>query len=467
MFKSIFTRLLATYLFLILLLTGSLAVLLSYAVRQQIFHEKDKTLTAAAAQATAAVDGYYRDALRRTELQTTLDNLGYVTDSTIYAVRVDKASLSEPGDTQVEAVLAEDYLREDLRRILEGESVYRKRQFSRLLATDVAFKGVPLTVDQKIIGAVLVFAPLSETTAYLTRVNSVIAGTALAAVIISTCFIYVTAARISRPLRTVEQTARRLAAGEAVDDLSIRTGDEVEKLAASFNYLKQQLATTERIRQEFIANVSHDLRTPLTSINGFIRAMLDGLVPPDQYPKYLGLMQGETQRLMRLTSDILELAKIQSGNLRLDRQELPATAVLEEVVAAAGPVKAEKQITVTIDCPSELKVYTDPDRFRQIIRNLLNNAYRFTDIGGTIILRVREEKDRTVVFVQDNGAGIAAADLPHIFERFYRGGEPSRRVEGTGLGLSIVRHLVESHGGAIRVESEAGRGTVFIFYLPR
>ncbi len=457
MYKSIFTRLLATYLLLTILVTGSLAMLLSHGFKRYIFMEKDRVLSAAALKVESVVDRYYQGELSQNELQIALDNLGYITDSTIYALKVDKTTLYNSQNRQLEAELAEGYLLEDLQKILEGENIYRKKLFSKILDTEVVFKGTPLRVDQQIIGAVLIFSPLSEITTYLVKINSLIAGTALAAIIISFFFIFITAARISRPIREMERAARQLAAGEAAQDLAVHTGDELERLADSFNYMKKQLESTENMRREFIGNVSHDLRTPLTSINGFVQGMLDGLVQPAQYHKYLSLMQDETQRLMRLTGDILELAKIQSGNIKLNKKAISIRDTLEKIVGSAGLAQGlNNNITITIDCDPQLQVQADPDRFRQIVGNIISNALRFTENVGSVAVQVREQKEWVEFIIKDTGAGINQEDLPYIFERFYRGDKSRRGQEGTGLGLCIVKNLVDLHGGYIRAESRAG-----------
>jgi hypothetical protein len=166
MYKSIFTRLMATYLLLTLLVTGSLALLLSYGFSRYVFMEKDRVLSITAHKVESIINDYYQGKLQQKEMQIALDNLGYVNDSTIYALKVDKKSLYNSQNRQLEAELADGYLLEDLKKILDGENIYRKKQFSKTLETDVVFKGTPLKVDQQITGAVLIFSPLSGITTY-------------------------------------------------------------------------------------------------------------------------------------------------------------------------------------------------------------------------------------------------------------------------------------------------------------
>lgn len=465
-FKSIFTRLLITYLLLTLAVTSSLALLLSYGFNHYVFTEKQRVLQAAASKVENLVNSYYQGQFSQEELQIALDNLGFISDSTIYALKVDKNQLHSAQNQKLEAEIAEGYLLEDLLSILDGGTVYRKKQFSRAMDTDVVFLGAPLEVGHQIIGAVLVFSPLSEINTYLKKINLIIGGTALAAIIISFFFIYISASRISRPIREMGKAARQLAAGEASPELSIKTGDEVEELASSFNYMRDQLVATEHMRREFIANVSHELRTPLTSINGFVQGIRDGLVKPEQYPKYLGLIQDETRRLMRLTGDILELAKIQSGYIKITKHTFPAGAIINEVINSFILSGTDVGITITALCAPEVKVLADPDRLRQVLTNLIGNAVRHSGLDGMVTVQAEQENDKTVFKVSDTGTGIAPEDLPYIFERFYRGENRRPGSEGSGLGLCIVKNLVELQGGCIRAESQIGIGTSIFFCLP-
>jgi len=462
--RSIFSRLLITYFLLTLLLTGSLAGMLSYGFNRYIFTEKNRVFSAAADRASEAVNRYYQGQYSAQEMQIALDNLGYITDSTIYAIKLDKQELGK-SIQETTSQLEEECLPGDLRQILDGKSVFRKKQFSRILDTDVAFLGTPLQVDGKIIGAILIFSPLNETKAYLGRINAILGGTALLFLIISFFIVYLAAARISRPIREMEQAVLSLAAGENLPELSIKTGDEVEFLANSLNYMCRQIEITERIRREFVANVSHDLRTPLTSINGFIQGMTDGLVPPEEYPRYLAMVQTETRRLMNLTGDILELAKIQSGGVQLQKSRLSLRPFLENITGQFD-LSGHPGLVIKITCPPELQVWADGDRLQQILYNLIANSLRYGEGVGEIEISAQEQESGVGFIVSDHGPGIAPEDIPFIFERFYRGHKHRPGEEGSGLGLSIVRDLLELHGGSIRAENLPGQGAAFIFWLP-
>lgn len=288
---------------------------------------------------------------------------------------------------------------------------------------------------------------------------------ALAAVILSGIMIYLAALKITKPLKIMEEGAIQLAAGEQINDLAVHSGDELEKMAKAFNNMKNQISTAENMRRDFMASVSHDLRTPLTSINGFVQGMLDGLVKPQDYPKYLNIIKTETNRLMGLTGEILESAKIQSGEITLARKYFLVGNTLEEILESTGMRENPKNIELMMDCPDGLELYADQYRFKQILINILDNALKYTGKNGKIKLTITPEDGGIKLSVQDNGKGIAPQDLPFIFEKFYRADKSRQEVEGgTGLGLNITKMLVEQHGGRISASSTYGQGTEIVIF---
>jgi len=466
MFRSIFNRLMITYVLLVILITGSLAVFMSIGFNRYVFHEKKLLLTAAAVKVQSLTNQFHEEALTKAELQAGIDSLGFLSDATIYVVKVNKNTLNQPAGINLAQQISSNYLLNDLKSILNGKTVYRKKQFSEALNADVVFFGTPLQQEHKTVGAILIFAPLSPINAWLTRINIIILGTALLALIISFFFISFASARISKPIKQMEEITHKIAKGEESPELSINTGDEIEQLANSFNHMKKQVESTERMRRDFIANVSHELRTPLTSINGFVQGMLDGLIQPPQYPRYLSIIQEETQRLMRLTGDILDLAKIQGEQLQLQKQNLSAREQLDKILKAFAILCERKNIRFDINCAPDLFVWADPDRLQQILFNIIDNAIRHAADGQIISISVQKQANSLQYFVTDYGAGIPPEDLPYVFERFYRGDKSRNGNNGSGLGLSIVKNLIVLHGGQIQVKSQIGKGTTFVFDFP-
>lgn len=226
----------------------------------------------------------------------------------------------------------------------------------------------------------------------------------------------------------------------------------------------------EKMRTEFVANVTHELRTPLTAIQGFAETLLDGaLDDPDAARHFVGIIKQESESLARLIEDLLDLSHIESGKWKMYREPIQVAHLVQETVERMGPQAQEKGITLEVHVPAELPEITgDPRRLSQVLLNLMSNALKYTPSGGTVSVRAWEEDRWVRVSVADTGVGIPKADLPRVFERFYRVDKArSRATGGTGLGLSIAKHIVEAHGGSITVESDVGQGATFTFSLPK
>ena len=229
------------------------------------------------------------------------------------------------------------------------------------------------------------------------------------------------------------------------------------------------LRRLEGLRREFVANVSHELKTPLTSIKGFVETLLDGAVDdPVNNRKFLQIIAGHTEQLTRLIDDLLALSQIESREAGLALAPVPLRPVLEETLLMLKPQLDHRQIVVELDLPTDLPpLKADRDRLKQAVLNLLDNAVKFNVEGGTITISASPGHEAVLIHVTDAGIGIPPEDLPRIFERFYRVDKArSRQLGGTGLGLSIVKHIAEAHGGAASVQSQLGRGSTFSLRWP-
>jgi two-component system phosphate regulon sensor histidine kinase PhoR len=230
-----------------------------------------------------------------------------------------------------------------------------------------------------------------------------------------------------------------------------------------------ELRRLERVRRDFVANVSHELKTPLTAIQGFAETLLGGALEDAQNSRrFLEIIRDHAVRLGRLTDDLLKLSQIEAGKLELDLHPVAVIELIESCVETARLQAAQKQLALVVDAaPGLPSVRADSSRLREVLQNLLDNAVQYTPAGGRITVRAAPGEGGVVISVADTGIGIPQADQERIFERFYRvDAARSREVGGTGLGLSIARHLVEAHGGRLTVESEVGRGSTFSVFLP-
>lgn len=269
------------------------------------------------------------------------------------------------------------------------------------------------------------------------------------------------------PLRRTTRAARRIAEGDLSSRVKEEGDAEPRELARAFNQMAANLQESERQKDEFFALVSHELRTPLTSIIGYLELVLDAEDLSDDDRRFLEIVERNARRLLRLVGDMLFIAQVEAGRLTLERGPVDLLKVARESVDAAQPSAQRDMVTLTLDGTPVGIVEGDFDRLGQTIDNLISNALKFTPKGKEIDVRVADTDHGVEVAVCDQGAGIPADDLNHLFERFYRSSSPARRsVPGVGLGLAIVKTIIDAHDGVVWITSEEGTGTTVTFTIP-
>ena len=278
---------------------------------------------------------------------------------------------------------------------------------------------------------------------------------------------------VYRPLRRITTATEQYASGNMHYELSVDSEDEMGYLAASLNYMAHQIARGEEDQKKFIANISHDFRSPLTSVSGFLEAMLDGTIPPENHGKYLRIVQNETSRLTKLTNGLLALNNLNTSGMLLNRTDFNINGMIRRVAASFEQTCAKKHVTLELVLlGEELYANGDEERIEQVLYNLTDNAIKFTQPGqgsaGVVRIESSERHNKVFVSVKDNGIGSPKKDISQIFDRFYKTDlSRGRDKTGTGLGLSIVREIVRAHGENINVVSTEGVGSEFTFSLPR
>jgi signal transduction histidine kinase len=233
--------------------------------------------------------------------------------------------------------------------------------------------------------------------------------------------------------------------------------------------LAEKLSQVDKLKSQFVENVSHDLRTPITSIKGYIDNLLDGIYGEltEKQTRNLKRVQDKCDELISLVNDLLDLSRIESGAITLQAKDVFLRELIEEVIISIKPQAEENNISISFACESGLMVIADSNRFRQILTNLLDNAVKFTEYGGAVNVDVIDKNDEVEISVSDTGIGIPESEKQKIFDRFYQSTLTTKGVtKGTGLGLAIAKSLVEMHGGQLKVESELGKGSRFYFTLP-
>jgi two-component system sensor histidine kinase BaeS len=334
-------------------------------------------------------------------------------------------------------------------------------------------KGVSLTVDGNVVGYLLFtpapnrWSPGTPEGNFVASVNQATIFSALGAALIALILGGILAYTMTHSLRELTTATRRLAKGELGHQVKVRSKDEIGELASSLNQMSAELAHANDLRQRMTADIAHDLRTPLSVIMGYTEALSDGKLKAS--PEMFGVMHTEALHLSHLIDDLKTLSLADAGELPLMPQPIASGELLKRT-ASAHQVEAEKKnVQIGVDADPGLPLITvDVERMAQVLGNLVSNALRYTPAGGRVDLSAYAQNGSVLLRVADTGSGIAAEDLPFVFERSFRGDKARTQPNGeTGLGLAIAKSLVEAQGGTIEVESTPGQGTAFTIRLPK
>ena len=349
-----------------------------------------------------------------------------------------------------------------------GSRYYQTGTFYNQFTSEMLSVFSPITVNYKVRGYVVIHKPVSSLVSYANGLVAIAYETLgllfLAAFVVLILFTYV----VYIPIRKITKAADEYAAGNFEKKIDVHSNDEIGYLAASLNYMANELNTLEDDQKKFVSNVSHDFRSPLTSIKGYVEAMLDGTIPVEMQDKYLNIILFETERLNKLTKSLLELNKFGSHGTMLDITDFDINHTIRMTVQTFEGRCMEKRITFNLILTGEkLFVSADMSKIEQVLYNLIDNAIKFSHTDSTITIETTEKNDKIFVSVKDTGIGIPGDSIKKIWERFYKTDlSRGKDKKGTGLGLSIVKEIVQAHGENINCISTEGVGTEFIFTLP-
>ncbi|SBU01546.1 putative Histidine kinase [Candidatus Promineifilum breve] len=339
----------------------------------------------------------------------------------------------------------------------------RRRFFMRRFAGVFVF--AVLSAILLLVGLIMLavrFSGSSIGTAELTLIAACVAVPFLFGILMVGGFAF---SRLGSPLADLMAAADAVAAGDLSARVPERGRGNMARLAARFNRMTAELERAEQTRRNLTADVAHELRTPLHILQGNLEGVLDGVYQPSD--DHIAAMLDETRLLARLVDELQTLSLAEAGELPLHRRALPAADLLADVAARFAPAAADTGVALeVIDAGAALAVTVDPDRLDQALSNLVGNALRHTPAGGRVTLSAQKAPSGVEIIVSDSGAGIDPADLPFIFDRFWRGDRARTRGSGAGLGLPIARRLVEAHGGRIIANSAPGVGTTMTVWLP-
>ena len=477
-----FARIMSVVLAVILILTVSFGVIGLFAIRQERISARLDALTVEArdiawlaAQNTGSSFFYF---YRSPGLSTTdyltqkarqvyqrygayivvVDRQGRVMDNFSLAMEENPDFITSLDGTELSSVMD---------KVLSGEEIALRSSGSSAPTFTV---GVPFVRSGRVLGAVLIRTPAQQVEDNVADLILPLILLAAGALVLSGVVLFLYIRSVMRPLRKLTAAARAMSEGDFSVRVDPRAGaGEVSALSSAFDSMAQKLADTEAHRREFVANVSHELRSPVTTISGFAQAMEDGTIPPEDHGKYLALIRQESQRLTKLISDLLALSRLERDDAELQQRPFDLCEMLRRVAIRRMNDLEGKHIALSFQLEQETcTVLADPDRIEQVAVNLLDNAIKFTPAGGHIVLGVSCSGNHATCRVEDDGIGISPADMPRIFDRFFTADRAHTAGKGTGLGLSICQRIMAMHGERIWAEERPeGTGAALCFTLSR
>ena len=349
-----------------------------------------------------------------------------------------------------------------------GNRSYSIGRYNGLFKTDMLSVSAPITGNYNTYGYVLIHLPMSQLKDAQNGVLNILYITSLLIFALSLIILLVFTKTVYLPLRKITVGANEYAAGNLEYRIDVNTHDEMGYLANTLNYMSDELNKMEEYQKNFIANVSHDFRSPLTSIKGYLEAILDGTIPPEMYEKYLSRVISETERLHKLTESMLTLNSLDNKGY-LSRSNFDINRVIKDTAASFEGTCDSKNIVFDLTFSDNIQmVYADLGKIQQVLYNLIDNAIKFSHHNSTIYIQANSRYEKIFISVKDTGIGIPKDSLKKIWERFYKTDlSRGKDKRGTGLGLSIVKEIIQAHGENIDVVSTEGVGTEFIFSLPR
>ncbi len=321
--------------------------------------------------------------------------------------------------------------------------------------------------DGRTLGYVISLSSTARENNLISRTRRAVINSSVWVMLAAVIAIYFITERIIHPLRSMTSAAKEFAKGNFESRVVVNGDDEVAALGNAFNNMAESLGNLEKMRNSFLANISHDLRTPMTTISGFIDGINSGAIPPEKHEYYLGVISAEVHRLSRLVSQILDISRLESGDRKFTFEDFDVAEVARLILISFEKKIDDKRLDVEFDVENDsMPVHADKDAIYQVLYNLCHNAIKFSNEGGKFRISMLHKDGKVLISVFDEGQVIPQEDLPLIFDRFYKS-DKSRGLDrsGVGLGLYICKTIVDAHGEEISVESRIGFGTEFRFTL--
>ncbi len=409
--------------------------------------------------------GLYTSETDLETVKTQLDFLAVYLDSTI---RIINPSGRLVLDTNVPLNVEEVVMIENFDPTATAGSYYMVNDFFGSFDSEMLSVFAPITSSYMVKGYVVIHCDMNDIQASCNSMLNISYITMVILLLLSLIILIFFTEMVYIPLRKITYATEQYAAGNMHYEFQVESDDEIGYLAVCLNYMASQIASAEDDQKKFVANVSHDFRSPLTSIRGYLEAMIDGTIPPEQHEKYLGIVLNETERLTNLTNSLLTLNNLNTKGMMLNRTDFNINQIIRNTAASFEGTCRKKTIAIELVLTGdEMYVNADKDRIQQVLYNLIDNAIKFSHHDSVIRVETSLKKNKLFVSVKDTGIGIPKEDLKLIWDRFYKSDlSRGKDKKGTGLGLSIVKEIINCHNEHINVISTEGVGSEFIFSLP-
>lgn len=341
--------------------------------------------------------------------------------------------------------------------------------FNNIFSGTMISIGIPIYTEEDLKGYLILHTSMTELDSLQDNMLSIMYMPFLVMILVVGIVLAYLSGTVLRPIAKINNTAREYAKGNFEARTGVKRKDELGELSDSLEYMASELSKLDEYRKNFIANISHDFRSPLTSIKGYLEAMLDGTIPVEKYDRYLNIVLNESKRLTKLTSSLLELNDFDTYGPILKRQTFDIVDVIKETRNTVEGLCEEKNIDFRLKCPAEdTIVYADKMKIGQVVYNLIDNAIKFSPKDGRITVTVYDKNGKLFISVKDEGPGIEKDKQNKVWDRFYKtDSSRGRDKQGTGLGLSITREIIKAHNENINLISTEGAGSEFVFTLTK
>lgn len=465
--KGLFSKMVATFTAIIAISFVITAAVLSYWFEGYYFEQRKTQLIKESEFISVVAVKYLDGDMSHERVAETLSSIGNYLSTNIWMAD-NYGIVYAVSNNKYKNLIGKQVLTDELEELRFGRDIEKRGVYANILAAPVHTFVVPIFFKDMFKGAIIMHTSLSEIREPLKRVYSIIWISAILAIILSFFVIYYLCQKIIiNPLGKINHVADKISKGEVDKRVYIQSKDEIGELAKSFNLMAESLETIDDNRRQFISNVSHEIRSPLTSIKGFIGGILDGVIPKEKEKYYLSLAYDETQRLTRLVNDLLDLSAIEAGQLKLRIEEVNINEIIRLTVIKFEHKIKEKKLNVDV-CLQEDDLYVigDKDRLIQVVTNLIDNSIKYANEQGNVEIKTKIRGNKVYASIYNSGALISDEDMKHIWSRFYKADKARSSKVSTGLGLSIVRSILTQLGEDVWVENKQ-EGVMFTFTLKK